>query len=106
MFELNPSELCDLRSKILTTNVSTKNRNTTKVFTERGHYMLATVLKGERAREITFAIIETFSRVRELKRELLELHTEKDKAVQASKDEALRRSPLRHCNARPSDSVN
>ena len=35
--------------------------------------MLATVLKGERARDITFAIIETFAKVRELKRELLEL---------------------------------
>lgn len=85
MFELNTSELCDLRSKILTTNVSTKNRNSTKVFTERGLYMLSTVLKGERARDITFAIIETFAKVRELKRELLDLHKETDKAKQASK---------------------
>ena len=61
------------------------NRNSTKVFTEKGLYMLATVLKGERARAVTFAIIETFAKVRELKRELLELHTEKDKAKQASK---------------------
>ena len=44
--------------------------------------MLATVLKGERARDITFAIIETFAKVRELKRELLELHKETDKAKQ------------------------
>lgn len=36
MFELNTSELFDLRSKILTTNVSAMNRNSTKVFTERG----------------------------------------------------------------------
>lgn len=48
MFELTPSELQDLRSKILTTNVSAMNRNSTKVFTERGLYMLATILKGER----------------------------------------------------------
>ena len=47
--------------------------------------MLATVLKGERARDITFAIIETFAKVRELKRELLELHKETDKAKQTSK---------------------
>lgn len=47
--------------------------------------MLATVLKGERARDITFAIIETFAKVRELKRELIELHKETDKAKQASK---------------------
>ena len=85
MFELNPSELRDLRSKILTTNVSVMNRNSTKVFTERGLYMLATILKGERARDITFAIIETFARVRELKRELLDLHKETDKSKQASK---------------------
>ena len=47
--------------------------------------MLATILKGERARNITFAIIETFARVRELKRELLDLHKETDKQKQASK---------------------
>jgi phage regulator Rha-like protein len=85
MFELTTNELRDLRSKISTTNVSPKNRKTTKVFTERGLYMLATVLKGERARDITFAIIETFAKVRSLKRELVELHQETDKEKQASK---------------------
>lgn len=85
MFELNSSELRYLRSKILTTKVSAMNRNPTKVFTERGLYMLATVLKGERARDITFAIIETFAKVRSLKRELVELHQETDKEKQASK---------------------
>lgn len=85
MFELSPNELRDLRSKVLTTNVSPKSRSTTKVFTDRGLYMLATILKGDKARDVTFAIIETFAKVRELKRELLELHTEKNKAKQASK---------------------
>ena len=85
MFELNTNELQDLRSKILTTNVSSMNRNPTKVFTERGLYMLATILKGEQARDMTFAIIETFVKVRELKRELLELHQETDKEVQKTK---------------------
>lgn len=85
VFELSKSELRGLRSKILTTNVSIKSRSATKVFTEKGLYMLATVLKGERARNVTFAIIETFSKVRSLKRELLELHKEKDKIVQANK---------------------
>lgn len=85
MFELTSSELRELRSKILTTNVSAMNRNTTKVFTERGLYMLATVLKGKKARDITFAIIETFFKVRSLKRELVELHQETDKVKQASK---------------------
>ena len=85
MFELSNNELKDLRSKILTTNVSSKSRSTTKVFTERGLYMLATILKGKTAKNMTFAIIETFAKVRELKRELLDLHQEKDKEKQASK---------------------
>ena len=85
MFELSNNELHDLRSKILTTNVSSKSRSTTKVFTERGLYMLATILKGKTAKNMTFAIIETFAKVRELKRELLDLHQEKDKEKQASK---------------------
>ena len=85
MFELTSSELRDLRSKILTTNVSAMNRNSTKVFTERGLYMLATILKGDQARDMTFAIIETFVKVRELKRELLDLHKETDKKKQETK---------------------
>ena len=85
MFELIDSELHDLRSKISSTNVSAMNRNPTKVFTERGLYMLATILKSEKARDVTFAIIETFVNVRELKRELLDLHKETDKLKQASK---------------------
>lgn len=84
MFELTSNELCDLRSKISSTNVSVKNRKSTKVFTERGLYMLATILHSERATAVTFAIIETFAKVRSLKRELLELHKETDKQKQAS----------------------
>ena len=85
MFELTKSELQELRSKISSTNVSAMNRNPTKAFTERGIYMLATVLKSKQAIDVTFAIIETFAKVRELKRELLELHNETDKEVQKSK---------------------
>ena len=84
MFELNSSELHDLRSKILTTNVSMKNRSSTKVFTEKGLYMLATILKSERAKAVTFAIIETFAKVRSVRKELLELHQETDKKKQVS----------------------
>ena len=40
--------------------------------------MLATILKSKEAVSATFAIIETFSKVRELKRELLSFHKEKD----------------------------
>ena len=85
MFELSKSELHDLRSKILTTKVSRKSRSATKAFTEKGLYMIATILRGERALGATFAIIETFAKVRELKRELLDLHKETDKAKQQTK---------------------
>ena len=44
-----------------------------------------TVLKGERARNVTFTIIETFFKVRTLKRELLALHNETDKEKQKTK---------------------
>ena len=79
MFELTKSELRDLRSKISTTKVSPKSRSATKVFTEKGLYMLATILKSKKATEVTFAIIETFAKVRGLKRELVDLHKETDK---------------------------
>ena len=85
VFELNKSELLDLKSKILISNVSDSNRRGTKVFTEKGLYMLATILKSDRANAVTFAIIETFAKVRSLKRELVELHKETDKEKQASK---------------------
>ena len=74
MFELSNSELYDLRSKAFTANVSSKGRSTTKVFTEPGLYMLASILKGETAKNMIFPIIETFAKVRELKRELLAFH--------------------------------
>ena len=84
MFELTKSELADLRSKISSTKVSRKSRNATKVFTERGLYMLATILHSERATAATFAIIETFFKVRSLKRELLELQEQRGESQAAA----------------------
>ena len=65
MFELTPSELADLRSKISTAKFS-KTRVLPKAFTEKGLYMLATVLKSRQAVDATFLIIETFSKIKEL----------------------------------------
>lgn len=56
-----------------------------KAFTERGLYMLATILKSRKAEDATIAIIETFTKVRELKRQLLELHQETDEEKQKTK---------------------
>ena len=42
-------------------------------FTERGLYMLATILKSEAAVKATIAIIDTFTQVREMVRKMEEL---------------------------------
>jgi len=52
MFELTTNELRDLRSKISTTNVSTKNRNPTKVFTERGLFNNIRTIRAIRGRKV------------------------------------------------------
>ena len=85
MFVLSSDEFTDLRSKISTTKISSKSRALPKAFTEKGLYMLATILKSKQATAATFAIIETFAKVRYLKRELKELHQEADKRKQMSK---------------------
>ena len=85
MFALTADELSDLRSKISSAKVSSKSRALPKAFTEKGLYMLATVLKSQRATEASFAIIETFAKVRTLRRELVELHNVQKGRVQAEK---------------------
>ena len=42
--------------------------NLPKAFTEKGLYMLATILKSTKATETTLAIIDTFTKVREISR--------------------------------------
>ena len=85
MFALTADELSDLRSKISSAKISSKSRVLPKAFTEKGLYMLATILKSQRATEATFAIIETFAKVRTLKRELVDLHNAPKGQVQAEK---------------------
>ncbi len=85
LFELDANELDDLRTKISTTKLSSKSRALPKAFTEKGLYMLATVLKSRRATETTFAIIETFAKVRALKRDLVALHEEPDAEKKAAR---------------------
>jgi hypothetical protein len=72
IFELDNKEFTDLRSKILTTNLN-KTRVLPKAFTEKGLYMLATILKSPCATQTTLAIVETFAKIRELSRTVAEL---------------------------------
>lgn len=46
--------------------------------------MLATILKSKTATNVTFAIIETFTQVRYLKREIVNLHNETNVQKQTS----------------------
>jgi len=81
MFEITEKEFSDLRSKFSTTKF-TKTRALPKAFTEKGLYMIATILKSKQATEATFAIIETFSKIRQLTRNIQELSIVQDKADQ------------------------
>ena len=51
-------------------------------FTERGLYMLATILKGDRAISTTLAIVDTFVQVRQLARTMEALQTVEDGGAQ------------------------
>lgn len=85
VFELDTQELMSLRSNFLTANISPKSRVIPKAFTEKGLYMLATILKSRQAVNATFAIIETFSTIKQLKYELRALHEETDAGKQQDK---------------------
>ena len=72
IFELDNKEFSTLRSKFLTTKFQ-KTRQLPKAFTERGLYMLATILKGERAEQTTIAIVEAYAKLKELSRVIVEI---------------------------------
>lgn len=82
IIELNEKESSVLRSKILTLEPKGgKGRHSKynmKAFTEKGLYMLATILKSPRAIEATLAIIETFTMTRQLSRTMEALQTVED----------------------------
>ena len=82
VIELNNKEIQMLRSKFSTTNLSFKVRYAPKAFTEKGLYMLATILKSPRAVNTTIAIIESFARLRELSRNLSVIIDEEDEQKQ------------------------
>ncbi len=65
-------ELKNLRSKFSTTKLS-MTRVEPKAFTEKGLYMLATILKSEKATQTTLAIVETFAKFRELSRTIVRM---------------------------------
>jgi hypothetical protein len=73
VFEIDKSEFKNLQSKFLTAKISPKTRVLPKAFTEKGLYMLATILKSPKATHTAIDIVETFARIRELERTVSEL---------------------------------
>lgn len=81
IIELGTDELNDLRCKFSTAKFN-KTRVSPKAFTEKGLYMIATILKTPQAAQTTIAIIETFAKIKALSSTIKALTTVQDKQEQ------------------------
>jgi len=92
---MTEEEHYSLRSKISTLEKAGKGQHVKympKAFTEKGLYMLATILKSERAIQTTILIVETFAHLRELSRAVVQTvaaPTEANQKILAEKSGAL-----------------
>ena len=68
----------------ISTSIKGGKVKTPKAFTEKGLYMLATILKSKIATQTTIAVIETFTKVRELTQAVKELSSNPEKEKQKS----------------------
>ena len=78
-------ETSSLRSKISTLKTAGRGEHTKyppKAFTEKGLYMLATILKSPKATQTTIAIIETFAKIKELTRTVSKISESHDEQEQ------------------------
>ncbi|MFQ6678813.1 MAG: ORF6N domain-containing protein [Fidelibacterota bacterium] len=83
IIELNKKEWDQLKSKISTSTKGGKVKQP-KAFTEKGLYMLATILKSKQATQATLSIIETFTKLRTLSRTMQKLAQTSEKSDQKS----------------------
>ena len=86
IFTLDYQEINSLRSKISTLKNIGRGQHSKyppKAFTEKGLYMLATILKSPKAVETTIAIVEAYAKLKELSRVIVAVpQSEGDKAEQ------------------------
>ncbi len=80
-YEVTKDEFDVLRGKFSTAKFA-KTRTMPKVFTEKGLYMIATILKSEVATDATLQIIETFSKIKELSRNINNIMKTTDENIQ------------------------
>lgn len=81
VFQLENQEVVSLRSKILTLKNVGRGQHSKyppKAFTEKGLYMLATILKSPRAVQTTIAIVEAYAKLKELSRVIVEIPQQQD----------------------------
>ena len=82
VYEMTREESAALRSKFLTLEKGVGrgrySKHGYKVLSEKGLYMLATVLKGKRAVQASLAIIETYAQLRSMVRDMEALQALKD----------------------------
>lgn len=81
ILNLEKYEWDSLKSNFLTSNKGGKVK-TPKAFTEKGLYMLATILKSKQATQTTLEIIETFSKIRALNQNIEKIQAETNKQKQ------------------------
>jgi phage regulator Rha-like protein len=81
IFSLNLEEWNNLKSKFLISSWGGK-RKLPSAFTEKGLYMLATILKSPKATQTTIAIVETFTKLREFSRNMNQLSEVQEKSRQ------------------------
>ncbi|MCL2820640.1 MAG: ORF6N domain-containing protein, partial [Oscillospiraceae bacterium] len=77
---LDNNELCKLVENFDRFNSLKHSTASPTAFTEKGLYMLATILKSPTATQTTLAIVETFSKIREFARVVAELPDIKEEA--------------------------
>ena len=81
IFQLENQEFVDLRSKFLTTKYQ-MTRQLPKAFTEKGLYMLATILKSPQAVETTISIVEAYAKLKELSRVIIQVPQQEENSVE------------------------
>ena len=78
IFELNESEKNKLVENFHRFERQKHSTVFPKAFTEKGLYMLATILKSPKAVETTIAIVEAYAKLKELSRVIVEIPQQED----------------------------
>ena len=82
IFEINESEKNELVENFHRFERQKHSTVFPKAFTEKGLYMLATILKSPKAVETTIAIVEAYAKLKELSRVIVEVPQHEDKSTE------------------------